>query len=199
MNERVILNSLAAGRALLHYDNERGLFLPNDWRWNKNVLVSQAGSIIANLLAGAPDGKSYKIGGMYMEFENNGGAAVSVPDEEDINREEGFDYLNGLTGGRDYLRVPALAISLSNTDEDIYPTSNKTTVYSQTQGTQGINGEDFNYVEQSRVYGLWLVAFRQFDDPSQDLFLARTYLPVDKQLIKTVDSQISATWEHTYG
>jgi hypothetical protein len=187
--DHVNSSALGIGKALMAYTNDLRVITPGDRRWNKNMIVSQAGVIIANLLTGQQDGKPYRISGMYLEYENNGGAAVSVPDDEDIDRNEGSEYLISLASPRDYLRVPIIAGTVDD---------NVTTFYAQTQGTVGENGLPFSSAQQSRVYGAWLVAYRQFSDATQDLVLARTYFPTSKQLIKTASSQIGVTWQHTY-
>lgn len=188
--DHIDLNKIFSGRVLLSYVDDPRVITPGDPRWNKNMLVESAGDIIANLVSGQQNGKQYKIAGLYIEFENNGGAAVSVPAEEAIDRAEGLEYYTGLTGGRDYLRVPVIAVTVDG---------RVTTIYAQTQGAVGMNGEAFNDVQQSRVYGVAAVAFPQFSDDSQDLIYARSYFQPANQLIKTASSQIGITWEHTYG
>lgn len=198
--EFINLHELAHGRAQLGYAvNNRPNHRIVRGEWTKNRVMEDAATIIAKLLSGQGDGKSYKISAFYLEYQNNGGAAVSVPDDEDIDRSQGIEYYQGLAGNRDYLRVPITAGLVQSTDADQFPGGNKTVFYGQSSGVTGVNGLPFNDGVDSRVYGAALVATPQFADDTQDLVFARVYFSSSHQLIKIVGSQISITWEHVYG
>lgn len=166
--------------------------------WSRNMVCSGAATAIANLVTGSLDGKSYRIGAMYLEYENNSGAAVSVPDDGDIDRTETIEYYNNLPSNRDYLRVPILAGTVTSSDDDVYPLGNVTTFYAQSAGTAGILGRPFTSGAQSRIYGAALVVTPEYEDPSQDLIYARVYFQSANQLIKTIGAQIAGAWEHQY-
>ncbi len=166
--------------------------------WAHNDILYGWASVVGQLLTGAPDGKPYKIGAMYIEFENNGGVAVSAPS---FTRADGLDYYSGLSVSsvRDYLRVPLIAATLSSSDETNFPGGNVTTFYAQTAGTAGVHGKAFNDSVQSRVYGAALVATPEFSDASQDIVYSRLYFPSAEQLIKLIGSQLAVSWEQQYG
>lgn len=184
-----------AGRARLGLVTDTGELFRN---WCKNMLLNDSACIFAKLLSGQLDGKQYKIGGMYMTYENNGGAAVSVPT---VARADGIDYYNSLSGHatRDYLRVPLIAAVTSNSDSDTYSTDNTVTYYAQSTGTTGVHGKPFNDTVDSRIFEVALVAFPVFADATQDLVLARLTFPSAEQIVKILNSQISCAWEQIYG
>ncbi len=145
--------------------------------------------VLVQLLAGQPNGKPYRIGAMYIEFENNAGAAVDIPTVDNTDPAEGRDYYDALSSPRDYQRVPINTSVLSSTDEDLY-TKNKVTYYGQTQGSTGEGALVFSAENQSRVYGGALVATPDYGDPTQDLIVARFYFPAGEQSIKVAGGQV---------
>lgn len=175
--------------------------LPGIWRpqgqfANNDILYDWA-TAVCELLRGAPDGKQYKVSAMYLEFENNSGAAVSPPA---YSRDEGVSYYTSLSSSpeRDYLRVPLTAATLTSTDEDLFPRGNRLTFFAQTEGTAGINGKPYDSASQSRLYGGALVVTPDFTDPAQDLIFARFYWSdTADQMIKLVGSQCGLEWRET--
>jgi hypothetical protein len=172
--------------------------LPGLWlskgRWEHNDVLYDAATIFAELLRGAPDGKSYQINAMYIEYENNGGAVVSPPS---FGRDGGKTYYDGLSihATRDYIRVPLTAATMDSTDEANYARGNRLTNFGQTEGVTGVHGKAFNDTQQSRVFGGALVATPEFSDQTQDLVLSRFYFADSaNQLIKLAGSQIGLTW-----
>jgi len=175
--------------------------LPGHWsargHQEHNDIMYDWASIVGELLRNAPDNKPYHIGGMYFEFENNGGVAVSPPS---FDRDGGISYYAGLLSSatRDYLRVPLTGVTLTSTDDTLFPDGNKLTYFAQTDGVSGTHGKDFNDSVQSRVYGGALVAFPDFGDATQDLVFARFYFTdTANQLVKLVGSQIGFEWPIT--
>jgi len=165
--------------------------------YTSNTYMQEGATALAKLLQGSLDGKSYKIGGMYIEFENNGGAAVTPPT---FDRAGGTSYYAALVSNanRDYLRVPLTATELSSSDIAIYPGGNVLTCFARTAGTTGVHGKPFSSAQQSRVYGGALVITPQFNDSSQDLVLARFYwASATNQVIKGTGSQIGLEWPFT--
>src|SRR4051812_22371345 len=95
---------------------------PELWQFNKpftpNLRLYGAETIISQLLRRDPSGEDWSLSTMYIEFENNGGIAVSPPT---ATRDEGIEYYEALSGNRDYLRVPIIATILEISDETKYP------------------------------------------------------------------------------
>lgn len=164
-----------------------------------NAAVYDAAVIVAKLLRGAPDGKDYKIGGMYLEFDNSGAAVNPVPV---VSREGSLAYylqLHANSPTRDYLRVPLIATAGENTDSELFSDENLATFYAQTQGVIGVHGLTYSDSVNSRIYGGALVAFRDPDDDSQDLVFSRFYFPSSQQLLKPLGGQVAITWPITFG
>jgi hypothetical protein len=171
--------------------------LPGDWQFEhpfeRNLILNEWAAILGELLRGAPDRKPYQFGAMYIEFENNGGAAVSTPTPL---RTEASSYYADLVSDstRDYLRVPVTAVTLTSTDEN-FPRGNRLTAYAQTDGTVGVHGKPFSPASQSRVYGAALVSTPDFGDASQDLIWSRMYYTdTSRQLIALASSQVGLAW-----
>lgn len=183
-----------------HVKHQDILDLPGRWcdptPWQDNLMPKSYAKAICELLRRAPDGKQYGIGAMYLEFENNGGAAVSPPS---LDRDTGGDlaYFDALGDSptRDFLRVPLSGVTLSSTDPDQFPHGNKLTYFAQTSGIAGVHGKAFSAAQQSRVYGGCLVATPEADDRTQDIIVHRFYFTdAAKQLIKLDNQQIGLEW-----
>lgn len=184
------------------YDNSDGpqrLTLPGDWvpagGFEKNLVMYQWASIVGYMLSGSPDRRRYNLAAMYIEYENNGGAPVAPPTNDD--RAYGRDYYDSLltSGTRDYLRVPLTAAVLDSTDLVHYPDGNRITCFAQTEGLVGVHGKPFSDVQQSRVFGGALVSTPQFSDATQDMIFSRFYYTdVAKQLVKLLGSQVGMKW-----
>lgn len=164
--------------------------------WEPNTVLFDWGTIAAKTL-GLGD-SAYKLAAMYVEFENNGGAAVTTPT---VSRDQGVSYYNGLSSHptRDYLRVSLLATTLDSTDLVSFPLGNQLTLYAQTAGSVGVHGKTFSDGVQSRVYGFAVVATPEFADAAQDLVYARLYLSSGSQQIKLPSSQVGATYVTSFG
>lgn len=159
-----------------------------------NLTMFEWATVYSQLVRGAPDGKDYALNTMYIEFENNGGAPVSVPS---FDRTGGKSYYDGLAtdANRDYLRVPVIASTLQSTDTDKFPDGNQVTFFAQTAGLEGVHGKTFSDLVSSRVYGAALVASLVQSDQSQDIVHSRfNFSDADKQLVKMSGSQIHITW-----
>lgn len=159
------------------------------------VLYDWAPILIGNL-RNEPDGKSYHIGGMYLEFDNSGGAITNPS----ITRDESLGYyanLNSNNPNRDYLRVALIASEAENTDASKYSAENLGRFYAHTSGVTGVHGLDFADTANSVVYGGALVAYREFGDASQDLVFSRFYFEQAQHTPKVASSQIGIAWEIT--
>lgn len=186
-----------AGRTPVRCDKLGTIWLPGCWAENTpfepNLTLYDWGEINGELLRGAPDGRDYRIAGMYIEFENNGGAAVSPPT---FDRSGGKSYYDALgdSATRDYLRVPMTAATLADAGNG---PGKLLTFFAQTTGVVGVHGKAFNDIAQSRVFGAALVAFPVEGDATQDILHSRFYYSAANQLVKQAGSQISVTWPLT--
>jgi len=164
----------------------------------KNTALYDAAVILANLLRNTDDGKSYSIGGMYIEFDNSGSTVSPTPTiSRDGNLSGYYNGLNSSDPNRDYLRVPLTATSGSSGGSN-YDGNNIATFLAQTAGTTGVHGNTFSDVANSLVYGGALVAFLDSGDSSQDLILSRFYFTdTAEQIAKVAGSQIGLTWPIT--
>lgn len=174
-----------------------GLWVPHGYD-EHNLVMFEAATAIAELLRGAPNLKAYKLGGMYMEFENNGGAPVTPPTNTD--RAAGKSYFDGLVSdpNRDYIRVPLTAQTLESSDATNYPNGNRVVNYAASTGIAGVHGKTFSHTVSSRVYGGALVVFPEESDSSQDIVFSRFYFSDENnQLVKQEGSQVSMTWPLT--
>ena len=166
--------------------------------WQDNLVLYEWGDIVGKLLAGAPDGKPYAIGGLYIEFESNNSGA-------DINPTPTFDrtggvqtapsYWENLGTNRDYLRVKLDSAAVTSGTNSV-----TVTFVAQSTGTVGAKTASpvtFSDSVNSRVYGCALVAYPDFSDKSQDLVLSRYYFAAASQIDKAAGSNIGITWPIT--
>jgi len=177
------------------------IVIPGTFSWRPeyehNSVMYDWATIVAENLRNSPDGKNYAISGMYLEFENNGGAAVTPPS---FDRSGGKSYYDGLLTdpNRDYLRVGMAGITLESTDLSLFPSGNKLNFIAQSTGVVGVHGKTFSDTVSSRVYGGALVATPVQADDTQDLVFSRFYFSNSaNQLIKQAGSQITLTWPLT--
>ncbi len=137
----------------------------------------------------------YKINAMYLEFENTAGSA-SAPS---FDLEDGVDYYLGLTGARDYLRLPltslpALTVNDAARFEGTGVDFDAATFTTQSSGTSGAGGLSFSSGSNSLVFGIALVAAPIWADRTRDLIFARAYFDVSEQQRKTATKQVSIAW-----
>jgi hypothetical protein len=175
-----------------------GLWLPVStfhnqiqWSW---------GEIACKLFGdGLPE---YKIGGMYIEFENvaSSGDTVTPPS---FDRSEGIEYYSELSASatRDFLRVQLISSpksSLISGYEGSSTSVNQLTFFAQTSGSIGIHGKTFSAAANSKVFGLALVAMPKWEDRTKDLVFAREYYPTANQVLKQASSQIGVSWTEQF-
>ena len=174
------------------------LRLPGMWQrqseFKKNLVLYEWATIVGELMRNAPDGKPYYPAAIYFEFENNGGAPVT--DAPAVSRDVGLSYYTSLGSPKDYLRVPITAVTLTSTDETLFPGGNRLTFFAQTAGTAGVkNSLPFDAPSQSRVFGFALAATPDFGDSAQDKIFSRFYYSdTGDQLVKLTGSQIGVEW-----
>ncbi len=135
------------------------------------------------------DSAKYALAMMYVEFEN-------VADPEDtvtppsFSADDGVEYYSGLTGTRDYLRVPVVwNADLESTDAESYPDGNKAVAMAFPVEGTGENGLTFGAAANSKIVGGAIVATPEPSDASQDLLFLRFYLEDDEQFLHLADGQ----------
>ena len=188
------------GRVQAYLVPDQQCLTPRNWQSLglpcANAALYDWACILIGNLRNAPDGKTYHIGGMYLEFDNSADT-ISTPA---ITRGESLDYYNNLNTNypvRDYLRVALIATEGENTDASLFTTYNRGRFYAHTAGVLGVNGLTFADTANSVVYGGALVAYREFADASQDLIFSRFYFPAESHVAKAPSSQIGVAWEIT--
>jgi hypothetical protein len=160
----------------------------------KNLVLYQWAEITSKLLT-LGDAR-YRIGGMYLEFENvaSPGDPVSPPI---FNRTRNVQYYDDLVGNatRDYLRVPLIASQVLSTGSGLV--NNQIVFFARSSGVTGVHGKSFSYAANSVIYGASLVAFIDATDATQDLLFSSFYFDVPDQQQKLATSQIGIEWELT--
>jgi hypothetical protein len=156
---------------------------------NPNLVLYQWGEVVGKLLS-TGDAK-YRIGGMYLEFENvsSPGDPVSVPS---FGRDRTTTYYNDLSGSsvRDYLRVPLTATTYADEAEQTLMD-----FFARSSGTTGVHGKTFSDSVNSTIFGASLVAFVDSTDATQDLLLSSYYFAVADQQQKLSTSQVGLEWQ----
>lgn len=164
------------------------------YKTQSNQICYDWGGIVAALLRGLQDGNTYKIGGMYLEFDNSGSPVDPTPT---IDRATTPEYYRNLSGTADFLRVPLIATAGDTSDGANFTVPNMAIFHAQSVGTTGSRTTSpltFSDAANSRVYGAALVAFRDESDITQDLILSRIYFDVDNQIEKPASGQVGVTW-----
>ncbi len=162
--------------------------------FKKNLILNQWATITAQLLA--TGNSAYRIGGMYLEFENTAapGDTVAAPT---FDRTRDVTYYDDLSGSsdRDYLRVPMTATQVLTSGADFL--SNQLVFFARSSGTTGVHGKTFSDSVNSKIFGASLVAFVDNNDATQDLLLSSFYFAVADQQQKLSTSQVGLEWELT--
>lgn len=174
-----------------------GLWTPTtDYR--RNTVMYDWATIVGTLLQNG--NANYKIGGMYLEYQNvaNPADPVTAPV---IGREDGITYYDELSSSPDidYIRVPLVATTLTSSDADYFPGGNVLTFFAQSQAATltGVHGKDFSDTAISKIFGGALVAIPEINDRTQDLVFSRFYVETAEQQVKLATSQIGVGWEIT--
>lgn len=162
--------------------------------FKSNLVLYDWAKITAKLLTSGD--ANYRIGGMYLEFENTAspGDPVSAPT---FDRTRSITYYNDLSGSasRDYLRVPLTATQLLSAGEGL--TDNQIVFFARSSGVTGVHGKTFSDSANSVVFGASLVAFVDSTDATQDILLSSFYFSTGDQQQKLATSQIGIEWELT--
>ncbi len=192
MTDLIKPTGMMSGRVRMH--EVRGAVWEIQAGWVPNETLFDWAGIYSKLLT--EGNVNFKIGGMYLEFENvaDPNDPVSVPT---FNRSGGLSYYQGLASAptRDYLRVPLTAATRSSTDLVKFPDGNLATFFAQSQGVVGVHGKAFSDTVNSKIFGGALVAFPDTADADQDIVHSRFYLPVSGQQVKLPTSQIGLEWD----
>ena len=160
-----------------------------------NTVLYEWGFIAAKTIGqGDP---AYRVNMMYIEYENTSGS-ITAPT---IDRAEGLTYYSGLSGNKDYLRVPLIGqptISIEAGFESYFMadvTGNLLTFFAQSTGTTGVLSNAFSNAANSKIYGAALVAAPVAADSTKDIVFSRAYFASSDQTVKQASSQVGITWE----
>jgi len=174
-------------------DELNNIWLPVEDGYLPNLVLYDWGAAAIRLFATGE--QRYRISMMYIEFENvsNPSDTVTVPT---MTRSDSNTYYNSLSGNpvRDYLRVPILGHQLSSSDQTLYPKNNIVNFFAQTSGTSGVHGKPFSDTNNSKVFGMALVAAVEESDPTKDIIISRFYLTPAQQQLKAPNTQIGVEW-----
>ena len=151
----------------------------------RNLFMKSGADLVAALLGG---GQNLQLRGMYLEFDNSGGAisAPSYDRDSDISY-----YTSSLGANRDFLRLPLAAQPVFTATDATY-TGNQISFFAITAGLRGVNDEQ-DFQTGSKIYGGALVATPDLDDQSQDFIAARTYWVADA-VEKDATHQVAVQW-----
>lgn len=157
-----------------------------------NLVLFQWAKITTKLLTSGL--ANYRIGGMYLEFENvaSPGDTVTPPA---FNRTRDINYYNNLSASatKDYLRVPMTATQVLSEGEGL--TDNLIIFFARSSGVVGVHGKAFSDAYNSTIYGISLVAFPDVNDVTQDLLFSSHYFDPTEQKQKESNSQIGIEWQ----
>lgn len=197
MTDLIKPTSMMAGRVRVWRMHDNWRKLPQDrpvTDWVPNETLFGWAGVVGKLLT--EGNVNFKIGGMYLEYENvaDPGDPVSIPT---FDRSGGLSYYQSLLSSptRDFLRVNLTAATLTSTDLVKFPDGNLMTFFAQSQGVVGVHGKAFSDSVNSKVFGGALVAFPDVADADQDIVHNRFYLPVAGQQVKLPTSQIGLEWD----
>ena len=159
-----------------------------------NLVLFQWAKITTKLLTSGL--ANYRIGGMYLEFENvaSPGATVTPPA---LDRTRDVTYYNSLASSstKDYLRVPMTATQILSAGENL--TDNLIVFFARSSGVVGVHGKAFSDAYNSTIYGISLVAFPDINDTTKDLLFSSHYFETTEQKQKEANSQIGIEWQLT--
>jgi len=150
---------------------------------SSNLVVFTGGDIIARLLGGEIE---YRISGMYFEYENT----VGVPAPAAAVRTDTNAYYLGLAAPFDFIESATLQPPQYSTS-DVNHNYNQVTFLSIANAVAGYHAVPFGAANNSKVYGLGLVASPTGLTPGNVLY-ARYILPTP--LPAAGSGQISAAW-----
>jgi hypothetical protein len=149
----------------------------------KNLVVYTGGDILAALLGGQAE---YRISNFYFEYENTAG----VPAPPAAARTDTVALFLGLTAPQDFISAPILLPPQYSTS-DVNHVANQVTFLSVANAVAGYHGVPFGAANNSKVYGLGLVA-SPTGVTTGDVLYAHFILPT--ALPAAGSGQISATW-----
>jgi hypothetical protein len=138
--------------------------------------------VVAKALAG---NAAYRVTHMYMEFIND--TVPSLTASKSTTRE----YYTSLSG-RDYLRVPVVALSFTSTDEEKY-SHNRVWFFGESSGSLGRLGSPFTQAASSRVFGGALVCSPTGDEVD-DIVVAHFYFENQAYSPKLNNNNVGVRW-----
>jgi hypothetical protein len=192
LNSETLAASSAAGKVRA-YRVEQGQWLQQT-ELKPNLVVFEWAAIVSKLLTTGDS--RYRIGGMYLEFENvvSPGATVSIP-AYDRTRSSAYYQALSSHASRDYLRVPLIATQLLSEGTGLE--NNQSVFFARSSGVVGVHGKPFSAANNSTVFGASLVVYPNQADASQDMVFSSYYLDPTDQQQKLASSQIGIEWRLT--
>lgn len=176
MNDKLSLPALLRGYVRVW--NEAGAVVES-----KNLVVYTGGDIIAKLLGGDA---SYRISDFYFEYENT----VGVPAPPAAARTDTVSTFLALSAPQDFIKAPILLPPQFSTS-DVNHDFNQVTFLSVANDVVGYHGVPFGAANNSKVYGLGLVA-SPTGVTTDDVLYAHFILPT--AIPAAGSGQISASW-----
>ncbi len=140
--------------------------------------------------------RNYRISAIYLEYENT----VSAVTPPSYAATDSILYYANLAPPKDYLRVPITGspvVGIASGYEAYFTpgvSGNMLSIGADSVGSTGVNGLAFSNAENSRVYGVALVATPVGGDPSQDILITRGYFDAADQMVKPPTGQVHAGW-----
>lgn len=181
------------GRVRAHSVADDRIWTPTT-PFRHNLVLYQWAEITAKLLATGDS--RYRLGGMYLEFQNvaSPGNSVTPPT---FGRDRTIEYYDDLVSNSttDYLRVPMTAIQTLSSGEGL--NQNQLVCFARSSGLSGVHGKTFSYAVNSVIYGAALVAFVDATDATQDLLFSCFYFDPADQQPKLATSQVGLEWQIT--
>lgn len=192
---RELIRLAPKGRIRVLERRASGLWLGD---WTNNTTLKEAAAIEVRALSGVA---GYKLGVMYIEFENalDPDAPIEGP-SFGTDPEDAAAYYQSLadSADRDYVRAEVIASEIDSADETYYPRGNRLTLTAFAVAAVGAHGKPFGEAHGSRMFGAAVVASPDEGDPTLDLVYARAYLPDAKQRKKLSTGQLGVRWQLTF-
>jgi len=175
------------------------VYSPSVWQpiydnYLSNLVLYDWGGAMTRLV-GSGDPR-YRISMMYIEYENVANPTDTVTPPT-MTRSDSNSYYNSLSGSsvRDYLRVPIIAHNITSSNASQYPKGNVVSFFAQSIGVSGVHGKPFSDTNNSKIFGMALVAAVDELDPTKDIIISRFYLPTNQQQLKLPNAQIGVEWK----
>jgi hypothetical protein len=159
-----------------------------------NLVVYTWAAAVTQLLAG---NINYAVGAAYLQYQNcvNPTDVVPVPA---YDRTRNTSYFSNLPSNQDYLRVPlvgtpTISIGAGYGQYFTTPLGNQVTFTVLATGVVGVNGLPYSAANNSKIFGMSLVA-TPGPTAAQDVLISSGYYATIDQQLKLVGSQVQSAW-----